>query len=162
MSNIMSMIASIKEIEADIEANREQAETRISDAEKLQRLHDLLDEAQRYFDEHDLATIIRRTREPMQEGPYATKHKGKPNVQVLEEILKLHGKPMYITDLLHWAQVQGVRFKGDSDPKSQIRNSLNGAKARFVNLGNNTWWLADRPVPDAEEEKGIEAVVFDQ
>ena len=162
MTDIAGIIADMKEIESDILANREQAEALTADAEKLQRYHDLLDEAQRYFDDHDLATVIRRTPSPAQDSPYGKKHKGKPNVQVLEEILELHGQPMYITDLLHWAHVQGVRFKGDSDPKMQIRNSLNGAKSRFVNLGNNNWWLADRPVPEAEEKRSLQAVVFDQ
>ena len=162
MTTILNIITDMKEIEADIQANREQAEIRISDAEKLQHYYDLLDQAQRYFDEQDLEAVIRRTRETIHESPYATKHKGKPNVQVLQEILELHGKPMYITDLLQWAQRQGVKYTGKSDLKNQIRNSLNGARSRFVNIGNNTWWLADRPVPDAEEEKNLQTVVLNQ
>ena len=78
------------------------------------------------------------------------KKTGKSNVQVIEEIISLQGRPMHITDILDSVERMGVEFKGKNDHKTQLRNSLNGAKTRFYNLGNNTWWLRGRPEPGME------------
>lgn len=78
------------------------------------------------------------------------KRTGKSNVQVIEEIISLQGRPMHITDILDSAERMGVEFKGGNDPKFQLRNALNGAKKRFCNLGNNTWWLIGRPEPGSD------------
>lgn len=82
------------------------------------------------------------------------KRAGKSNVQVIEEIISLQGRPMHITDILNFAEKMGVEFKGNNDPKIQLRNALNGAKKRFYNLGNNTWWLMGRPEPGTENTNG--------
>ena len=82
------------------------------------------------------------------------KRPGKPNVQIYEEILSLHGKPMHMTDILESALKMGVTFKQGGEPRSQLRNALNGAKKRFKNIGNNTWWIADRPIPDQVNYEG--------
>ena len=82
------------------------------------------------------------------------KRPGKSNVQVIEEIISLQGRPMHITDILDSAERMGIEFKGNGDPKTQLRNALNGAKGRFHNLGNNTWWLIGRPEPGTENANG--------
>ena len=82
------------------------------------------------------------------------KRPGKPNVQIYEEIMSLHGKPMHMTDILDSALRMGVTFKQGGEPRNQLRNALNGAKKRFKNIGNNTWWIADRPIPDQENREG--------
>ena len=82
------------------------------------------------------------------------KRAGKSNVQVIEEIISLQARPMHITDILDFAERMGVEFKGGNDAKMQLRNALNGAKKRFYNLGNNTWWLMGRPEPGMENTNG--------
>ena len=81
----------------------------------------------------------------------ARKRPGKTNVQVYEEILTLYGRPMHATDILDSAIKLGVEFKNDGEPRTQLRNALNGAKKRFTNIGNNTWWIAGHPVPGEED-----------
>ena len=78
------------------------------------------------------------------------KRPGKTNVQVYEEIMSLHGRPMHLTDILESAARMGVSFKTTGDTKAQLRNALNGAKKRFENMGNNTWWIRGKSVPGEE------------
>ena len=153
MANADHIINDMKETQADLTTGKETIDTYASDNNKLQHYFSLLEvaqehyaKAQAYYNEADIAGI--RNRRTPGRTPTNTKHNGKPNVQVYQQILELHGRPMYITDILHWARSLGVEFHGAADPKTQLRSALNGAKGRFTNVGNNTWWLADTPVPE--------------
>lgn len=63
---------------------------------------------------------------------------GKPNVQVYEEIILEHGKPIHAADIVKEAVKRGVVFKGQTPKATQVRNSLVGSK-RFDNRGGNMW-----------------------
>ena len=80
--------------------------------------------------------------------------KKKPNAQMYEEIMLEHGKPIHLIDLLDKALARGLQQQGTGAPENQLRNSLNSSKKRFCNLGNNMWWLADRPLPQDPPDEG--------
>ena len=63
---------------------------------------------------------------------------------------------MYIDNILEWAKHHGVQFSGDSDERTQLRNSLQEAKTRFWNTGGNTWWLVGHPMPDQEASANVQ------
>ena len=72
---------------------------------------------------------------------------GKPNTQLFEEILLEHGRPMHISSLLDAALARGLRFKGKRAPIVQMRSALTTCK-RIYNVGGNTWWVIDQPMPE--------------
>lgn len=78
----------------------------------------------------------------------------KPNVQIYEEIIRASGMPMYVTDIRDAAARSGVQWGGSKNPsKIQVQHALN-ASTRFMNVGNNTWWLANEPIPTQPEPSG--------
>ena len=94
----------------------------------------------------------KKVNEPIDSGdnPRVHAHKGKTNAKLYEEILTIHGRPMHITDLLDSALKLGLEQKGNSEPLIQLRNSLNGARKRFYNVGESTWWIVGKPIPGDE------------
>ena len=72
---------------------------------------------------------------------------GKPNTQLFEEVLLEHGKPMHMSSLLDAALARGLQFRGKRAPIVQMRTALSNCK-RIYNIGGNTWWIIDQPVPE--------------
>ena len=70
----------------------------------------------------------------------------KPNVQIYEEVIEDHGRPMHLVNIVDAAQNRGLRLRGTQDAPTQVRNALAGSK-RFVNTGANVWWIEGRPLP---------------
>ena len=64
---------------------------------------------------------------------------GKPDVQVIEEILEMHG-PLHIADVVRLGRERGIPFIGKRKPEQVARGKL-GASKRFELLGNNVWAL---------------------
>ena len=72
----------------------------------------------------------------------------KSRTYLVERILRENRHSMHCTELLDKLNEQGYQFaRGKRDPKVQLTQSLSKAKA-FQNVGSNTWWLADMPVPN--------------
>ena len=72
---------------------------------------------------------------------------GKPNTQLYEEIILDHGRPMHMSDILEEALNRGLVLRGKRPPIVQMRGALAHCK-RLCNVGGNTWWVTDRPVPE--------------
>ena len=70
----------------------------------------------------------------------------KPDVQVLEEILRDRG-PLHIGDIVKEAQAKGISLKGSKSPQLLLRDKLSNSK-RFFLFGNNVWGLPGQN-PDA-------------
>ncbi len=73
------------------------------------------------------------------------------NVVVYEDILLSVGHPMHATALGNAAEAHGIVYRSKGGDKAKIiRNALLNCK-RFVNVGGNTWWLQNRPIPEPIE-----------
>lgn len=154
------IIDRMKEIETEIQDSLTHAETSRTDAEKLQEYHSLLDQAQEFYNSQ-IAEIIARKRANTN-TPYGGSTNGKSRVLIIEEILELHDKPMYINDILHWCERRGVQFNGPKNsPRDQLRSTLAGSK-KFQLIGQNFWWLADVPIPSQEKRMETHEAIFDQ
>ena len=79
----------------------------------------------------------------LQKGQYR-----KPNAQLYEDIIREHGRPMHMRELLNAALDRGMKRKNGAalDAKS-LQSALSSCK-RIANLGGNRWWLAGVPDPD--------------
>ena len=73
-----------------------------------------------------------------------------------ESIIKEHGRPLHLQEITQEALARGVEFKGSAgkEPAAKVRDSLFGAAKRFVNLGDNTWWLVGRDLPEEQPQRG--------
>ncbi len=82
------------------------------------------------------------------ESPVSTVGKNGTNAELFASIIEKHGKPMTLTAITNEALRLGVVFKSKSNnpPRTKVRSSLCASK-RFDNIGDNTWWLADKPLP---------------
>ena len=79
----------------------------------------------------------------------ASSPKRTPKVAIYTAILKSHGKPMHVSEILAAAQSRGVVPRGTTNPPQvQLRNALFSSKNRFYNVGDNTWWLVGEPLPE--------------
>ena len=65
----------------------------------------------------------------------------KPDVQILEEMLREHG-PMHVTDLVRLCPSYGVQLKDSKNPIIPMRNKLSKSK-RFHLFGGNVWGLPE-------------------
>ena len=72
---------------------------------------------------------------------------GKPNSQLYEDIIREHGKPMHMSDILEEALKRGLKLKGKRTPVVQMRSALANCQ-RLYNVGSNTWWVIDKPLPE--------------
>ena len=66
-------------------------------------------------------------------------------VDLYATILEEHGQPMHVREITAEALRRGAVLKGiaKASPEQKVRNSLFGSK-KFINIGGNTWWLADQ------------------
>ncbi len=69
-------------------------------------------------------------------------------VDIYTAILKSHGKPMHVSEILAAAQNRGVVLEGTNPARVQLRNALFSSKNRFYNVGDNTWWLVGELLPE--------------
>ena len=72
---------------------------------------------------------------------------GKPNAQLYEDVIREHGKPMHMSDVLEEALKRGLKFKGKRTLVVQMRGALANCQ-RLYNVGSNTWWIIDKPLPE--------------
>ena len=69
-------------------------------------------------------------------------------VDIYTAILKSHGKPMHVSEILAAAHNRGAVLEGTNPARVQLRNALVSSKNRFYNVGDNTWWLVGEPLPE--------------
>lgn len=74
-------------------------------------------------------------------------------VDLYAAILEERKQPMHVREIAAEALRRGavLRGGGQASPKQKVRNSLFGSK-KFVNVGGNTWWLANKPIPEESQE----------
>ena len=77
-------------------------------------------------------------REPVKFG----RRHGKPDVQIMAEILEIYGK-LHVSDIVRLGRERGIPFVGKRSPEQVARNKLN-ASDRFALVGANVWCLADQ------------------
>lgn len=85
----------------------------------------------------ELMTVIPE-RKPFKFG----RRHGKPDVQIISEILEEHGK-LHVSDIVRIGRERGIPFVGKRSPEQVARNKLNGSD-RFALIGANVWCLAER------------------
>lgn len=135
--------------------------------ERESKYKEIAEDTEQYID------VLRQAEEMVKKGANAPlddsdtqatvrKRQGKSNAHLYEEILSIHGRPMHITDLLDAAQKLGVQFKREGEPKTQLRNALNGSKKRFCNVGSNMWWIQGKPIPGQDVQSKFDEMVHDQ
>ena len=95
--------------------------------------------------EKELKKVVKTTTKPQKLRKGRVQ---KPNSQLYEDIIREHGRPMHMRELLNAAIDRGVKRKSGAalDEKS-LQSALSSCK-RLVNLGGNRWWLAGVPAPD--------------
>lgn len=77
-------------------------------------------------------------REPIKFG----RRHGKPDVQIIAEILEERGK-LHVSDIVRLGRERGIPFVGKRRPEQIARNKLN-ASDRFALVGANVWCLAEQ------------------
>ena len=70
------------------------------------------------------------------------RRRGKPDVQIISEILEEHGK-LHVSDIVRIGRERGIPFVGKRSPEQVARNKLN-ASDRFALVGANVWCLAEQ------------------
>ena len=149
MTSLQDLHQKIKAMEQKSEAIDKKTEDYIALGQETKTYIDLLKQVE--------AMVKKGIEDPLEQTGSTIhnikKQPGKTNVQVYEEILYLHGRPMHLTDILESALRMGVQFKNNGNPRSQLRNALNGAKKRFENTGNNNWWIRGRPMPEEQNHE---------
>ena len=85
-----------------------------------------------------------------QSSPLSLRKRGMKQVDCYEAIIMEKGCPMTLEDITQAAIERGMTWGGiqEKDPLIKVRNSLFGAKNKFVNLGDNIWWVTKLPVPE--------------
>ena len=165
MTNLMDRteaISQLRALEQQLEGAHKFAQGAETRKASLENYIDKLDELQLIYKENKLDKPILPFHNTNTASAPIRKRSGKPNTQVFEEILSLNKEPMHITDILASALNMGIEFQGNTDPKTQLRNSLNGAKKRFYNIGNNTWWIVGRPIPGEQAQTEFNEMIHDQ
>ena len=73
----------------------------------------------------------------------------KPNSQLYEDIVREHGRPMHMREILNAALDRGMKQQktGTNLNRKALQSALSSCK-RLENLGGNCWWLVGVPVPD--------------
>ena len=71
----------------------------------------------------------------------------KRKVDIYKEIILENGRPMRCHDLLVAINERGVVLNGKNKPVEQLRNALSNSKL-FENVGGNTWWVIEKPLPE--------------
>ena len=86
------------------------------------------------------ATAMRFPNMPQPEpARLGVRKRGKPDVQIIEEILLEHG-PLHVSDIVRLGRDRGIPFIGKRTPEKVARGKLN-ASQRFELIGNNVWGL---------------------
>lgn len=124
---LVEIESSLKEQESALE-RYENAQSHLRESNAVQTLLQLINPNQK-----ESATAIDIGRSP------------KTNVQIFEDILIKHGRPMHAVDIAAEAIRQGVVFQGKGKRERQTRNSLVTSK-RFQNQGGNVWWVVSKPL----------------
>ena len=135
LSNRLHHVRQVKETLAEMEAV---LEGQLSSLERQEQLEDAVKSS------GDLQALVEMLTGTV--GPLVDGHR--TNVELYREIVAEHGEPMHLSNIVDTALQRGLRLRGTQEPSVQVRNALNGSK-RFVNMGSNYWWLADRSVPES-------------
>ena len=118
------------------------AEVLAEQLQAQQRMEDLLFTYPEINAERPLTAVAGTTQS-------ASSPKRTRKVDIYTAILKSHGKPMHVSEILAAAQHRGVVPSGTTNPaRVQLRNALFSSKNRFYNVGDNTWWLVGEPLPE--------------
>ena len=89
-----------------------------------QRMEDLLFTYPEINAERPLTAVVGTTQS-------ASSPKRTRKVHIYTAILKSHGKPMHVSEILAAAQNRGVELKGTNPARVQLRNALFSSKNRF-------------------------------
>ena len=96
-------------------------------------------------------TLAECTQPPVKAQEQSRDRYRKSKAQIYEDIIREHGKPMHLTDILNTALDLGITFKGaDNKPlKERLRGALLSA-VRLENMGSNYWWVVNAPLADVD------------
>ena len=78
---------------------------------------------------------------------------GKPNTELIEELILENGKPMHLTDILATGVERGLQLNGHRPKLIQLRGTLSNCK-RLYNVGGNKWWVIGVPLPSMPQSNG--------
>ena len=99
-----------------------------------------------------------------EEKPTVSKNRitGKPNTELIEELILAHGKPLHLTDILAIGIENGLRLNGKRPGQIQLRGTLSNCK-RLYNTGGNKWWVVGVALPSPPQNNGhIESMLAPQ
>ena len=90
-----------------------------------------------------------------EQKPIVSKNRptGKPNTELIEELILAHGKPLHLTDLLVIGIEHGLQLNGQRPPQIQLRSTLSNCK-RLYNIGGNKWWVTGAALPSMLQNNG--------
>lgn len=146
--NFNILATNFEELEIELEEAKKEAKKYTDFVELLQLQLETTKRNAEFKSAHPETEVVIGHQAP--DGSPIRKRKGKTNNQIYEELILAFGQPMHVTDILDAARTAGVRQKGTAPPIKRLRNVLNGAKTRFYNVGNNHWWVVDKPLPEVE------------
>ena len=78
---------------------------------------------------------------------------GKPNTELIEELILEHGRPLHMTDILALGAERGLQLNGRRPKQIQLRGTLANCK-RLYNIGGNKWWVTGVDLPHALQNNG--------
>ena len=91
----------------------------------------------------------------------------KPHTALYEDVLREHGRPMHLTDILNEALARGLQQKGKKPPSDQLRSALESA-VNIYRVGGNRWWIVgvsepETPTPPEEpQHNGVPVWLLDE
>ena len=107
------------------------------------------DKAQMHFRESDIGELLRQISGAIESGYIIPDTERVPNVQIYEDVILDNKKPMHPKLMVVPVEERGIELSGKASKWRQIRGSLVSSK-RFVNKGNNYWWVTGKPLPKDE------------
>ena len=75
-------------------------------------------------------------------GAIPPRRHGRPDTQVIEEILREAGQPLHVSVIVERGLERGVTFRGRKPPERVAQDKLFGSR-RFVLVGSNHWGLPE-------------------
>ena len=141
MENVTSLVQRLEETKRLATMYAALVEVLAEQLQAQQRMEELLVTYPEINAERPLTAVAGTTQS-------ASSPKRTRKVHIYTAILKSHGKPMHVSEILAAAQNRGVVLKGTNPARVQLRNALFSSKNRFYNVGDNTWWLVGEPLPE--------------
>ena len=142
MENVTSLVQRLEETKRLATMYAALVEVLAEQLQAQQRMEELLVTYPEINAERPLTAVAGTTQS-------ASSPKRTRKVEIYTAILKSHGQPMHVSEILAAAQNRGVVPEGTTNPtRVQLRNALVSSKNRFYNVGDNTWWMVGEPLPE--------------